>query len=84
MRTDPVTVELRCPNGIKFGELIDGLIEVKCRSNRCGAGAGVIVLHRFDPLTGELVDTKRFREVAPSIGGGLNGSEHNPASVRVA
>lgn len=78
-------VELRCPNGIKFAELLDsGVIEVKCRSNRCGAGEGVIVLHQFDPLTGELVDTKRFREVAPSIEGGINASEHNRASVRTA
>lgn len=77
-------VELRCPNGIKFAELLDtGLVEVKCRSNRCGAGAGVIVLHQFDPLTGELVNTKRFREVAPSrIEGGIDASEHDSASVR--
>lgn len=79
-------VELRCPNGIKFAELLDGVIEVKCRSNRCGAGEGIIVLHQFDAATGEFKGTKRFREMkAPSSNeGGLNGSEHNPASVRAS
>lgn len=40
--------ELRCPNGILFGTFDDGIIEVKCRSARCGARAGVVILHRFD------------------------------------
>lgn len=55
-------MELRCPNGIKFAEVVGDLIEVKCRSLRCGAGAGVVVLHRFRPATGEFVGTKRFRD----------------------
>lgn len=76
--------ELRCPNGIKFAELLDGVIEVKCRSNRCGAESGVVVIHRFDSITGNLIDTKRFREVAPSTEGGLNGSQHHRTSVRTA
>lgn len=59
-------MDLRCPNGIKFGELNDGLVEVKCRSSRCGAGAGVLVIHQFDPINGELVATKRYRDIATS------------------
>ena len=55
-------MELRCPNGIKFAEMVGGLVEVKCRSARCGAGSGVVVLHRFHPVSGELVETKRFRD----------------------
>lgn len=55
-------MDLRCPNGIKFAELNDGLIEVKCRSSRCGAGTGVVVLHQFDAVTGMLVNTRRFRD----------------------
>lgn len=59
-------MDLRCPNGIKFGELDDGGIEVKCRSSRCGAGSGIVVIHRFSPITGELLETKRFRDPATS------------------
>lgn len=57
-------MELRCGNGIKFGDLHDGVLEVKCRSSRCGHGEGSVVIHRFDPLTGELLETKRFKDPA--------------------
>lgn len=58
-------MEFRCPNGIKFGELLDDddVIEFKCRSNRCGAGPGVVVLHRFS-LDGKFIETKRFADPA--------------------
>lgn len=79
-------MDLRCPNGIKFAEMNDGLIEVKCRSTRCGAGAGVVVLHQFDALTGELVRTNRFREVAGSKATRQDrrsdGAQHDSAAVR--
>lgn len=59
---DPI--ELRCDNGIKFGELFPETrtIEVKCRSARCGATAGIVVLHEFDVETGKLMGTERFSE----------------------
>lgn len=58
-------MELRCENGIKFGEITGGLLEVKCRSSRCGHGIdGVVVIHRFDPLNGELLETRRFKDPA--------------------
>jgi hypothetical protein len=78
-------MDLRCPNGIKFGEIDEGLIEVKCRSSRCGAGTGVVVLHRFDPRTGILVETKRFRELAaPGVAReqGRENDSANPVAVR--
>lgn len=57
--------ELRCGNK-KFGELTDeGAIEVKCQSKFCGAAPGIIVLHRFSPMTGELLKTSRFRDPVP-------------------
>ena len=64
-------VELRCDNGIKFGELFpeDETLEVKCRSTRCGAGPGVIVIHSFDVRTGKMVGTETFREPAMTRGG---------------
>lgn len=59
-------VELRCDNGIKFGELFPDreVLEVKCRSARCGAGRGVIVIHSFDLGTGKMVGTDTFRDPA--------------------
>ncbi len=54
-------IELRCDMRILFG-IIDGeAIEVKCKSHRCGAGDGVVVLHRFSLETGELIGTNRYR-----------------------
>lgn len=54
--------ELRCPNGIKFGELTPEFIEVVCRSQRCGKAPGVIVIHRFSHA-GQLVATKKYRAI---------------------
>lgn len=54
--------DLRCPNGILFGKLGDGVLEVKCRSSRCGASAGKVILHQFSSSTGELLDTKVYRD----------------------
>jgi hypothetical protein len=39
-----------------------GIVEVKCRNGQCGARRGVVVLHRFDGRTGQLVETLRFRD----------------------
>ncbi len=58
-------MELRCEHK-KFGEVTeDGYIEVKCPSKFCGAAPGTVVLHRFSCLTGELIETKRFRDPGP-------------------
>ena len=53
--------ELRCPSRLHAVITDDGLIEVKCRYDRCGASSEVTVLHLFDPISGELVETKKFR-----------------------
>jgi hypothetical protein len=58
--------ELRCPSRL-HGILMEGRLEVKCHSRRCGAGHGVIVLHYFDPLTSELMETRRFQEPATFV-----------------
>lgn len=52
--------DLRCPSRL-HAVLVDGLVEVKCRSARCGASRHVVVLHQFDPANGLLVGTKTFR-----------------------
>lgn len=75
--------ELRCDNGILYGILVsEGVVEVKCRSQRCGASAGVVVLHRFSTVTGELLDTNQFAE--PSRGVTPSAIHHHPASIRTA
>lgn len=79
-------MDLRCPHK-KFGELSgDGLLEVKCSSSFCGAAPGVVVIHRFDPLTGELTETKRFRDpgTMPLKEGRTHGTDNHPASVRAS
>lgn len=53
--------ELRCPNFL-HGILVDGLIEIKCRKAYCRPHPGAVVLHRFDPHTGELVETKYYMD----------------------
>lgn len=53
--------ELRC-RATMHAKLADGLLEIKCRRRSCGAQPGVVVLHRFNIHTGELVDTKRFAD----------------------
>jgi len=53
-------MDMRCGSK-KHGVIVcPGLLEIKCDSRFCGAGSGVVVLHRFDATTGELVDTRRF------------------------
>jgi hypothetical protein len=62
--------ELRCENGILFAVLDDGVVKVKCRSHRCGAGVGKVVIHRFDAGSGILLDTRRYKDPATRKGGG--------------
>jgi hypothetical protein len=54
--------DLRCDNGILFGVLDEGAIEVKCRSAYCGHAPGTVVIHRFSLATGELLYTSRFKD----------------------
>jgi hypothetical protein len=55
-------VEIRCQNKL-HGILIEhGVLEVKCDSGFCGAGNGVVVFHRFSMATGELIETKRYKD----------------------
>lgn len=70
--------ELRCES-VLHGVLVSpGVVEFKCRSRFCGAKSGVVVLHRFDAMTGELLETKRFQE--PSGKEQKNAASHS-ASV---
>lgn len=54
-------MDLRCDSK-KHGELDDEYIEFKCSSRFCGAGPGIVVIHRFRKTTGSLETTLRFRD----------------------
>lgn len=59
--------EIRCDHK-KHGELIDGVLEIKCSSRFCMAGNGVVVIHRWT-LSGERLPDRRFRDpVSPAAG----------------
>lgn len=73
-------VDVRCENGIKFGEIRDGILEVKCRSSRCGHGRGTVVFHRFSLETGELLSTQAFKDIASRE----EGKQHDNTSLRSA
>lgn len=75
--------ELRCNNRMHGVILEDGILEVKCGNNLCGARSGVIVLHRFDLNSGELIDTKKFSDPKPprkEVSG--NGTSRIRAAIR--
>lgn len=77
-------MDLRCESK-KFGELTDdGLLEVKCPSKFCGAAPGIVVLHRFDAFTGEILSTQRFRDPGPAANEEVqvNGARHNSVALR--
>lgn len=59
-----MSVQLRCQNQILFGEIEDRVLETKCRSARCGAGPGKVVLHYFRLSDGVLLETKVFLDPA--------------------
>lgn len=53
--------EGRCVSRRHF-EIVGETLEVKCSSRWCGKVPGVVVIHVFDPSTGELLETKKFRD----------------------
>lgn len=58
-------MELRCESK-KHGEVIipgTGVLEISCDSRFCGKRAGVIVLHKFDISSGQLLDTHLYKQV---------------------
>ena len=59
-----MAVELRCDKRLHGVLTDDGVLEVACRSALCGHEPGVVVIHRFDAATGELLGTKMYRDPA--------------------
>jgi hypothetical protein len=78
-------MELRCENKILHGILEDGFLEVKCRSARCGARKGAVVIHRFNASSGELLETKVFKDPAENRKvGEQHGPGGNSSAIRSA
>lgn len=78
-------MELRCPHKLHGMLIAEGVLEVKCDSKFCGHGPGVVVLHRFDVKTGELLETKSFKN--PDLGTERstdNGNRNDSAALRSA
>lgn len=61
-------MDVRCDN--KLHAVLDGsVLEVRCNSRWCGKRPGVVVIHRFNILTGELIETLRYKDpVRPEKG----------------
>jgi hypothetical protein len=78
-------MDLRCENKILHGILEGGTLEVKCRSSRCGARSGVVVIHRFDVVSGVLLETKVYKDPANNRKVGEQyGPGRNSAAIRSA
>lgn len=75
-------MELRCPHKL-HAKLVNGLIEFKCNSKFCGYVPGITVLHRFDPITGDFVETLKFKDTTPRKEESNNGSAYQHAAVRL-
>jgi len=59
--------EMRCAGTLHGIIREDGLVERKCHHLACTQGRAA-VYHYFHPLTGELVDTKMFKESERKFG----------------
>jgi hypothetical protein len=57
-------MELRCDSGRLHGYVIEasGILEVSCRSTRCGKKIGVVVVHRFNLSSGQVISTRLYSE----------------------
>lgn len=64
-----MTTQLRCKANL-YAVLSDDhkSIEVRCKRRACGAEPGVIVLHTLSLETGQVIDTRRFKDPASRKG----------------
>lgn len=57
-----MVVELRCDKRLHAVLTDDGVLEISCRSALCGHRDGAVVIHRFDAVTGRLLETSIYRD----------------------
>lgn len=64
--TAVASIQLRCRSklhGIKKSYKGHDCIEIRCKDKWCAErGTGVVVLHYFNVVSGELVGTEKFRD----------------------
>jgi hypothetical protein len=76
-------MDLRCRaklHGVVFDNQV---LEVKCKSQFCGAGPGIVVIHKFDLHTGA-VETVKYKEPPLVKEGRENGDCNDGPAVRSA
>lgn len=54
--------DLRCSGRQLLAKLGEGFIEFSCKNVRCGKEPGVVVIHRFLLPSGELVNTRLYKD----------------------
>lgn len=59
-------MDLRCKGNKLHAIISDGKLEVRCDSRWCGKRPGVVIIHRFSIVTGELMDTLTFKSPHPT------------------
>lgn len=76
-------MDLRCDSGILHARLLPGaVLEVACKSRRCGKKPGNVVLHEYSFETGELLRTRVFQQ-PKEVNSNGNRSEQGSA-LRIA
>lgn len=64
--------ELRCGQRKLFGIIDAGVLEVRCQSKFCSE-PGIVVIHRFNLDTGEMLEDKKYRDPSTSTRGIIHG-----------
>ena len=65
-----MSTEMRCDHKLHGVVVEDGIVEVKCGSSLGGSKPGVVVIHRFNSQSGELVETRKYKDT-PNIKKGM-------------
>lgn len=74
--------EMRCENKL-HGIIADPcVVEVKCGAGHCGAGPGVVVIHRFSAADGSLIDTRHYKDYPRGVTGGRTNAQKANAHRR--
>lgn len=55
-------MDLRCESKLHGVAVAHNVIEISCNSRFCGASSDVLVLHKFNTLTGEVISTRRYKK----------------------
>jgi hypothetical protein len=64
-----MVIELRCEKRLHGVLTEDGVIEISCRSHLCGHRDGAVVIHKFDAVTGDFLETKIYKDPATLMKG---------------